>query len=139
MSAFLTELDSRLKDDDCVWVIDSPLVYESDLLGTITVPAKFETDLSSVPRVPIVYMLYGGKSHREGVVHDLLFRKDAADFIKFRDGIEKKVTFSLANKVYFEAMSCRGKSWFVRHGMYWGVCLGGWFSFQKKMVMDKIA
>ncbi|MFH2076618.1 MAG: DUF1353 domain-containing protein, partial [Pseudomonadota bacterium] len=67
MSKFLTELDARLVKDDRIWKLDSPLIYESDLLGLIEVPEGFETDLASVPRVPFVYMLWGGKAHREGV------------------------------------------------------------------------
>ena len=140
MSAFLTDLDCHLKDDDTVWVIDSPLVYQSDLLGLITVPKGFETDFSSVPRLPIVYSLYGDKAHREGVVHDLLYRKDAITCVKFKDDENSvhDITLSEANNVYYEAMKCRNKSWLVRHGMFWGVVLGGWLHFQKKNVMDRL-
>ena len=128
MSKFLTELDARLKDDDRIWLLDSPLVYESDILGLITVPAGFETDFASVPRVPIAYTLFGDRAHRESVVHDYLYRIDAVP----------PATYDQANDVFLEAMECRGKSWFVRKIMYWGVCVGGFTSYHKKMVGDKL-
>jgi len=128
MSKFLTELDARLKDDDCTWLLDSPLVYESDLVGKIEVPAGFETDFASVPRVPIAYMLFGDRAHREAVLHDYLYRTDSVP----------QATYSQANEVFYEAMELRGKGWIVRHCMWLGVVLGGWTAFHKKHVGDKL-
>lgn len=129
MAKFLTELAARLIDDDSIWVIDAPLVYESDILKcTVTVPKGFQTDFASVPRVPIAYWFYGGKSHREAVIHDYLYRIDSAPVVEC----------GVANDVFFEAMKCRGKSVFVRYPMWWGVCFGGWSLFHKRNVMDEL-
>ena len=128
MSEFKTDLDARLKDDDCVWVIDSPLVYVSNILGSITVKAGFETDFASVPRIPLFYSLFGDRAHREAVIHDYLYRTDCVP----------PASFSEANSVFLEAMECRGKSWYVRFPMYWGVCIGGSFSYHKRKVDDKL-
>jgi len=128
MSKFLTDLDARLKDDDCIWVLDSPLVYESDLLGKVEVPAGFETDFASVPRVPIAYMMFGDRAHREAVLHDYLYRIDSVP----------QATYSQANEVFYEAMELRGKGWFVRHAMWLGVVLGGWTAYHKKNVKDSL-
>ena len=128
MSKFLTELDARLKDDDRIWILDSPLVYESGILGTIEVPAEFETDFASVPRVPIAYTLFGDRAHRESVIHDYLYRTDSVPL----------ATYDQANDVFLEAMKCRGKGWFVRKMMYWGVCVGGFTSYHKRFVGDKL-
>ena len=138
MSQFLTELDCELRDDDCIWVIKKPLVYLSDLVGIITVPEGFETDFASVPRLPIIYSLFGDRAHRESVIHDLNYRIDASDFINFKDGVKREMPFDLANEIFYESMLSRGKSWIVRHGMYWGVCLGGKDCFHKRKVMDKL-
>ena len=55
MARFLTELDVHLKAiKETVWVLDSLLVYESDLVSRVEAAAGFETDLASVPRVPII-------------------------------------------------------------------------------------
>ncbi len=128
MSGFLTDLDCRLKDDDRIWVTDSPLVYESDILGMISIPAGFETDFASVPRVPIAYTFFGDRAHRESVIHDWLYRIDAIP----------PATYDQANQVFLEAMECRGKGWFVRRFMYWGVCWGGFTSYHKRKVGDKL-
>lgn len=126
MARFLNDLDIRLKGGDSVWVLDTPLNYESDLLGLIIVPAEFETDLASVPRVPFVYEYFGNRAHREAVIHDYLYRIDSVP----------QATYSQANDVFFEAMKCRDKGVVVRYGMWWGVVLGGWTAYHKKRVFD---
>lgn len=128
MAKFLTELDAQLKDNDRIWIIETPLVYESDILGKIIVPSGFETDFSSVPRIPIAYMLFGDRAHREAVIHDFLYRFDSAPL----------ATYSEANNVFLEAMKVRGKGFAVRYAMYWGVVLGGWTAYHKKKVADKL-
>ena len=127
MGRFLSDLDIALiGDNDNIWRLDSPLIYESDRLGMITVPEGFQTDLASVPRLPVLYMLWGNKAHREAIIHDLLYRIDS----------DPQASFSEANSVFLEAMTCRGKSCSVRWPMYWGVCLGGRGSYHKRRVHD---
>lgn len=129
MSQFITELCCHLKDDDCVWVLDKPLGYYSSLLKClVTVPTGFETDLASVPRLPFIYTLWGGKAHREGVLHDYLYRKDAVPGVPRRD----------ADRVFLEAMELRGKPRRVRYPMYLGVRIGGWTAYHKHLVADKL-
>jgi len=131
MAEFLTELDARLKHgSDTVWVLrpSSPLIYESDILGRIEVPEGFETDLASVPRVPIIYAMWGSRAHREAVLHDYLFRIDSRPL----------ATFSQANGVFLEAMEIRGKSWYVRYPMWWGVWIGSYGCFHQRLVGDSL-
>ena len=128
MSKFLNELDCHLKNDK-IWVLNNPLFYYSDILQKIIcIPKGFETDLSSVPRVPFVYWFWGGRTHREGVLHDYLYRKDSVPIVRF----------STANQVFCEAMRSRKKSIFVRIPMYLGVVIGGWPCYHKKNVFDKL-
>ena len=123
MTGFTTELNLSLAPGrEDVWELTSPLVFVSKYLGEITVPAPFFTDLSSVPRVPFVFWWWGGRAHREGVLHDFLYREDS----------QPKVSFSMANKVFLEAMKARGKPWYVRGPMYAGVVAGGILSYHKK-------
>ena len=135
MSRFLSELDARLKNgSDTVWVIKAPLLYRSDVLVKhgykpgIEVEEEFETDFASVPRVPLFYALFGDKAHREAVIHDNLYRSDSSPV----------VSRAIADKIFLEAMKDRGKSYFVRYGMYWGVRAGGWTAYHKKNVGDKL-
>ena len=127
MSKFLSALDGRSVDDK-LWLLLSPLHYESDILGPIKVPLGFMTDFASVPRVPIAYMLFGDRAHRESVIHDYLYRTDSVP----------QATYSQANNVFLEAMKVRGKGYFVRYAMYWGVVLGGWTAYHKKRVKDRL-
>jgi len=119
----------RLKPgSDTVRILDFPLIYESDILGLINVPIGFETDFASVPRIPFIYAMWGGKAHREAVLHDYLYRKDSKPIATYRQ----------ANGVFYEAMEVRNKRKLIRYPMYWGVVLGGWTSYHKKSVEDKL-
>lgn len=130
MSKFLTELDPELKPgSDKVWILRSPLIYRSDLMGCdIEVPTAFQNDGASVPRVPIVYMFWGGRCHREAVLHDFSYCEDSKPIF----------TFAQANAVFLEAMESRGKSVGVRYPMFWGVWVGGYFSYHKRKVLDEL-
>lgn len=123
MARFLTTLDIAVIDDT-LFRLEKPLVYESDLVGRIEVPEGFYTDLASVPRVPLIYTLWGNRAHHEAVLHDYLYRIDA----------KPAATYDQANEVFLEAMKERGKSWFVSRPMYWGVCIGGRDSYHKRKV-----
>jgi len=134
MSQFITELDIKPCDNECIWVLQKPLLYYSSLLKSlgkqpqVVVPEGFETDLASVPRLPFLYALWGGRAHREGVVHDYLYRKDSMP----------PVGRSVADRVFLEAMDVRGKPWNVRWPMYLGVRIGGWTAYHKRLVGDKL-
>jgi len=127
MSGFLSELDTHMKGDS-TYVLDSPLHYDSKMIGMVTVPVGFETDLASVPRIPVIYELWGARAHREAVVHDYLCRTDSLPVVSCPD----------ANSVFLEAMKSRGVSWWIRYPMYFGVCLGCWILFHRKRVCDEI-
>lgn len=117
-SQFLTALDIRAFPDDKRWLILSPLVYESKILQMrITVPAGYITDLASVPRVPVAYWFWGGRAHHESVPHDFMYALHP-------------VSKRLVDDVFEEAMIARGKSWFVRKPMLWGVRIGGGSSYR---------
>ena len=111
-SEFLSQLKvSRLPapEGEFWWELDTPLLYRSALLKrTIIVPAHFKTDFASVPRLPLVFALFGDTAHASAVIHDYLFR--------FR-----VVKNSLADKVFLEAMQVEGVSWWRRQAMYLAV------------------
>ena len=128
MSQFITELDIRLKDEN-IWVLEKPLLYYSSLLDrAIAVPEGFENDLASVPRLPFIFWFWGGRTHREAVIHDYLYRIDS----------KPVVSFWMANRIFLEAAKLRGKPRYIRWPMYWGVCLGGYPHYHKRFVGDKL-
>ena len=128
INKFTTNLSIELKEDSKVWILTSTLVYESDLIGKVSVPIGFQTDLASVPRIPIIYAMWGDRAHREAVIHDYLFRIDSFPI----------VSFDIANKVLLEAMKARGRPWHIRYPMYWGVCIGAHGYYHKHKVADLI-
>lgn len=128
MSEFRSNLVVTPKTDK-IWILLEPLIYYSDILGReIKVPTTFETDLASVPRVPIVYQLWGARCHYESVLHDYLFRYDSKPY----------VPYSVSNRVFREAMIVRGKPWYIREPMYAGVVIGGWGAYHKRSVYETL-
>lgn len=127
MSEFLTSLDGRWITDKKFMLL-APLIYESGILrrtpglsdaladGILRIPAGFVTDFASVPRVPVIYTLFGDRAHHESVPHDFLYQTHLT-------------AKPVADKLFREAMVARGKPKFVVEGMYWGVVLGGQSSY----------
>ena len=127
-SGFMSELDAIFHDDS-IYILAAPLIYWSAVLDcSITVPVGFQTDLASVPRLPVIYSLWGDRAHREAVLHDALYRIDSVP----------SVSCPQANRVFLEAMESRGVSVWIRWPMYWGVCAFGWCSYHRKKIKDEI-
>lgn len=120
MSAcFLSQLDCILVDEKSgTWVLDSPLIYHSEIIGgKITVPEGFSTDFASVPRVPVVYVLYANRGRKPAVVHDYLYRLG-------------KATRAICDAVFREALIADGESFPVAWAMWAGVRIGGFFAYK---------
>lgn len=79
---------------------------------TVVVHAGFETDLASVPRVPVVYLLVGSRGHHAAILHDYLYSS-------------KLVTRAEADAIYFEALRASGVNYILASMMYAGVRAGG--------------
>lgn len=80
----------RLNADFYVQVDDE----SGDALLTLTVPAGFQTDLASVPRLPGMFLLFEGKARRAAILHDWLYShhypRDWADLV-FREAMRGEV------------------------------------------------
>lgn len=100
--------------DDSHWRLLDGLKYDSVLpgVGRITVPPGYVTDFASVPRIPIAFLLFGGRANTAAVVHDWLYTT----------GILPKRT---ADAVFYEAMRDTGINWWNAWWMWLGVALGG--------------
>jgi hypothetical protein len=84
MSMFVTELQLqvlrdarglplRSREGKQLYMVLQTFIYASDIAGVIAVPAGFVTDLGSVPRLPIIYLLFGDAFPWAAVVHDFLY------------------------------------------------------------------
>lgn len=57
-----------------LWELQEDFAFESAAAGcTIVVPKGFITDGCSIPHIPLVYLMAGGKADEAGYVHDLLY------------------------------------------------------------------
>jgi hypothetical protein len=124
MSAFLSPLkldymtDSagkllKNRDGRQLFKLLYPFSYQSDILGCIvTVPMGFVTDLASIPRLPVIYLLLNGIADEAGVVHDYLYSTGLIPRIK-------------ADQVLREACICSGVSAWKASLIYAGVRIGG--------------
>ena len=114
----LCEADENV--DDGTWRLREPLSYSSVVANrVITVPAGFRTDLASVPRLPVVYWLCGGRANKPAVVHDFLYT-------------EGFLAREIADAVFLEAMEVVGVPVVYRRLMWAGVRLGGASHYVKR-------
>lgn len=78
----------------------------------IIVPEGFETDLASVPRVPVVYLAVGGRGHKAAVLHDWLYSTTM-------------FTRKQCDQYFYHALRESGVNYFYAKAMYAGVRIGG--------------
>ena len=125
MSAFLTELTATNVNDTAasgrgIWRVDKPFKYKSDLLGhVITVEPGFLTDYASVPRAPVLYLLFGDTTHKAAVLHDWLYHH------------HEVCDEATANLVLLEAAKVERIPHWRRLGIYLGVKFGGASSWEE--------
>lgn len=92
----------------------APLVYDCGVLNrTIEVPAKFVTDLASIPRILWNVLPPIGAYDAAAVVHDYLYAYNG-------------VTRAQADSVLNEAMGVCNVDALQRSAIYAGVRVGGW-------------
>lgn len=84
--------------DDGEYRLTEPFQYETAMGTLIEVPVGFVTDFASVPRLPVVYSMYGGRASKAAVIHDYLTRQAGKD-CKGRE---------YADNVFLEAMYVSG-------------------------------
>jgi hypothetical protein len=78
-------------------------IEDSGTEHVITVPVGFETDLASVPRLPLIYMALGGKGPKSSVVHDWLYAQQAGKWFAddvFRALLRIEETDEIAEQMY---------------------------------------
>jgi hypothetical protein len=124
LSKFITALVVECIDDTAAqgrgfWKVMQPFTYQSDILGkTITVEPDFITDYASVPRVPVLYFLFGDTTHKAAVLHDWLFHH------------HEVCNEQTANLVLREAAEAEGIVHWRKMGIYLGVKFGGKSSWE---------
>ncbi len=118
---FLSKLEIENADntDDGQWLLTAPLVYQSPFMNvTYTVPVGFQTDLASVPRIPIVFSLFGATSNEAAALHDCLY-------------VVKGTTRAQADHILREASAATGVPFWRRWPMWAGVRLFGFIAWRE--------
>lgn len=92
--------------------LTSPFLVSIDGKETIKVPEGFETDLASVPRVPVVYLTVGNIGHKAAVLHDWLYATNYFNRAK-------------CDLLFYHALRESGIGYFNAQAMYLGVRVGG--------------
>jgi hypothetical protein len=113
---FVTELRATYLNGGS-WKLHNPFVARIDGEPYV-VPADFETDLDSVPRLPLAYWLVKGRATKSAVLHDYLYTL--------------KKPRKWADQVMLEAMKVEGVNAFMRRLIWAGVRGFGWSAYDKK-------
>lgn len=123
MSRFLTPTDVRVlrgefRDGRQLFQLLADVQYESDLLkGVVTVPVGYITDFSSVPRLPLAYLVAGATANEAAVIHDWLYTSKAHD--------GKAITRAMADAVFKEAIKASEDTQAPAWLMWLAVRVGG--------------
>lgn len=113
VAGFKSRLAVALEDDAGRWRLLESLIYESEVAAQVVeVPAGYETDFASVPRVPVAYLAAGNTAHRAAVVHDWLYSVGT-------------VSRQVADAVFREAAEASGVPAWRRWLLWAGVRIGG--------------
>lgn len=120
MSYFLSDLNVDFYQVGKRRRLLSDLCYASTRLNrVVTVPAGFETDFASVPRLPFAFLLAGDCGHYAATVHDWLYSS-------------KEVSRFTADATLLEALEVTGVQWWRRYPMWAAVRLFGWAAWCDK-------
>ena len=113
---FLSDLDVRAVPQG--YRLLAPLIYYSAVIDKlITVPTGFVTNFSSIPAPIRVFISGHGNDRWAATVHDYLY--------------SEKHDRKEADRVFLEALECKGANLIKRRVMYRGVRTGGWFFYAK--------
>lgn len=115
---YLGYLDGKYRPWKRPWErLTAPLVYWTGK-EIITVPLGFVSDKSSVPRIPLAWLFFGGTANRAGVLHDYLYR----------EGYDRE----WADEIFYQAILATNYSK-VHAGIMWSaVRTGGYFAYSPK-------
>ncbi|WP_231363042.1 DUF1353 domain-containing protein [Thioalkalivibrio sp. ALR17-21] len=90
---------------------------------TIRIPAGFEFDWDSVPRIPFLHAWLKGRAEQSAALHDWLYHAQAVDNLP--------ITRRTADRIFLDAMVAEGVSRRHRWAIYAGVRIGGWAAWRR--------
>jgi len=115
---FITDLILKVVKDNAFELKED--FYVSIYAEEVVVPEGFHTDLASVPRVPVIYWLVGGRGHKAAVLHDWLYTTLMFDQ-------------ETCDKLFYYALRASDISHALAWAMYKGVRIGGHTYYNKRL------
>lgn len=125
MGKFLSQLEERCLNDVAndyrgQWELISDFGFRSDVAKReFWVPKGSKSDHASVPRLPVIFFLFGEITRAGAWIHDHLYKTG-------------EVPRSVADGVLKEACRTSGVSSWRAFGIWVGVRIGGWSSYKAK-------
>lgn len=113
---FLDALDTEFLPDGYHWRLLKRVELLDARLGYICVPAKFVTDMGSIPRIFWNVLPPIGPASLGFVVHDYLYATQTC-------------SRAAADGVLFRAMKATKTHWAAYWLIYLGVRIGGWYAW----------
>jgi len=111
------------------WILVQPFTYHvgaKDSGYTITVPAGFETDFASVPKI-FWFLPAWAWIHKAAILHDWLY--------KCKELFGEPVSRAMVDLIYLEAALVDWRNhrsrWIMAHSQYWAVRLFGWLAWRR--------
>lgn len=117
MGKFSEYLDCRwvgVTKGKVMWELLQPLTYTTDDNEIITVPAGFQTDLATTPRILWSWIPPDWKYSKAAVIHDYLI-------------VSGERPWDEANTIFHHGMRDLGVRGIKDDLMYWSVCFWRWF------------
>ena len=117
-------------DGEDVYLIGAPLTVSwtaKTVSGSVTVPAGFITDLTSVPPIFRWFVSRAGPWLEAAVVHDFLY----IAWQVLDDHGPRKRDRKFADEIMFAAMTRAKVGTLRKWAIYLGVRLGGWWTYKK--------
>lgn len=123
MGKFVTPLRAE-KLSERNWELLEALIYKSDTLSDyIVVPKNFVTNFASVPRIPFMYLLFGGIGDEAATLHDWLYSTLCSI------DVSRAKADKILRGVIIECLTKDGKAkWkaiLIAYAMWAGVRIGG--------------
>ena len=123
MGKFVTPLRAE-KLSERNWKLLEALIYRSDTLDDyILVPKGFVTNFASVPRLPFMYLLFGGVGDEAATLHDWLYSKEYS--LDISRALADKVLRGVIVECLVKDGRARWKAVLIAYAMWAGVRLGG--------------
>ena len=113
------------KRSDGRWVLLASLTYYGvPDMGDVTVPADFDTDFASVPRLPFMFWFLGDRADYAALLHDYLYRYALC-------------SRAVADAAFRWAAEYEGVNWAARWSMWLGLRVGGWTAYDQRHPENK--